>query len=103
MTVPADPAIVIAAGISAIPASIAALASWRTARQVKPTNGHRLAEIVEEHKHLSHANAEKLASLVAKLEAHVLDQRAHAREQHEHFAAAEGTCPSCLGLTEGDD
>lgn len=97
-----DPSLILSAGIAAIPASIAAVASWRAARQVQPSNGKRLAEIVEASRDLSEANHDTLRLLADKVSAHILDQQAHAREQHAHYQAAEGTCPGCLGLTEGD-
>jgi hypothetical protein len=92
-----DPSQVIAAGIAAIPATFAAYASWKAAKQVKPSNGHRLAETVEFTK-------ERVVLALDRLESHIMDQQAHARECHRASVEAEGCCPDCLGLlTEGGE
>lgn len=76
---------IVIALIATGPPTIAALAAWRDTRktknQVTPSNGKRLAQIVE-------SNALQIRLVNDKVDMHIHDDAKH------------GVCPSCLSIEE---
>ncbi len=78
--------------IAAVPPTITALAAWYQAykakRQVTPSNGTRLAQIVEQNQEWIKLMRQEDLLHAAKLDAHIEDYESHQRH----------VCPNCLGI-----
>jgi hypothetical protein len=81
--------LVIAAGIAAVPSSIAAWAAISANKKVS-TNGSQLniGMLVEE-------NAARTKALVESVEQHHSNMRLHCQEEHRHILASQSICPNC--------
>lgn len=78
-------AIVWAASIAAIPATLAASAAWFTARstnrKVSTSNGQSAGQMVEATYTIAKGNGFRLDEMSKALERHIYDQDAHCQEQ----------------------
>lgn len=96
---------IIVAVLAAVPATLSALAARseakKAAQQVKPSNGHKLAEIVEDNSHLLKALSAAQSRLIEDFEDHLDDAEAHYREQHRHLQSKD-VCPQCLALRDAE-
>lgn len=91
------------AAVGIIPATLAAILTYRTAKQSKkqltPSNGKTVAQMVEDTEKLARQNHDQLIEFGATLRSHIADQRAHAIECHAHHIDAAGVCPNCGAIT----
>ena len=108
-----SPEIVVAL-IAAVPATIAAFASWtnkkKQDRQLTPSNGHTVVQMIEDiwaeitiaKQHRDQLDI-KDETLRGEIHAHANRLKRMDEKWNHKWEEHEGVCPQCLTLTDGED
>lgn len=72
-------------------------------RQLTPSNGERVAQIVEKNSQILQALGDSQHRLAQDFDSHLADAKAHYKETHQHcIGGKDGVCSTCGTIVEGD-